>query len=517
VITRRPGLVLVAVAALAAGPPPATPLTESARLAAVYELILDAAFDDAAADTVRACGPAPPVACQLLDVAGLWWRIQLDDQSTALDAEFGAKAGAAIEAASRWTDREPERAEAWFYLGAAYGARVQWQVLRRERLAAARDGKRIKDALEKALALDPTLYDARFGIGLYRYYADIAPAAAKILRFLLLLPGGDRTEGLNDMLLARERGALLRGEADYQLHWIYFWYEEQPQRGLAVLRDLHARYPHNPLFTERIAEVEDEYFHDVSASLAAWQDLLVAAQAGRVHAAPLARARAQLGAAARLDDLYETDRAIDLATAVIADRAAAPYGAQAQAQLLLGGFEDRMGRAHLATAAYRAAIAAAPPRDPAGTADAARTALRRRPDRVTGEAYALSLAGWRAYERGALGEAEQKLDRALALRPEDPVALFRRASVHRARAETDRALILFGRVVAGRPVAPPVFRARAYVERAALLESSHDRAGAIESYRNASRVFGADARTRQLAARAVTRLQAQTSPVPRSR
>ena len=127
---------------------------------------------------------------------------------------------------------------------------------------------------------------------------------------------------------------------------------------------------------------------------------------------------------------------------------------------------------------------------------------------MTGQAYALSLAGWRAYERGALGEAERALDRALALRPGDPVAMFRRARVHRARAESDRAIMLFGRVIAARPVAPPVFLARAYVERAALLESSHDRAGAIESYRNASRVFGADARTRQLAARAVARLQA---------
>ena len=47
-------------------------------------------------------------------------------------------------------------AEAWFYLGAAYGARVQWRVLRQEHLAAARDGKRIKEALEQALALDPS-------------------------------------------------------------------------------------------------------------------------------------------------------------------------------------------------------------------------------------------------------------------------------------------------------------------------------------------------------------------------
>ena len=85
--------------------------------------------------------------------------------------------------------------------------------------------------------------------------------------------------------------------------------------------------------------------------------------------------------------------------------------------------------------------------------------------------------------------------------------------MHRARAEADRALTLFGRVIAARPVAPPVFLARAYVERGALLESARDRAAALASYRNASRVFGADARTRQLAARAAARLQAQNTPI----
>jgi tetratricopeptide (TPR) repeat protein len=504
--------VLAALSTLAAAGPVTAPLSDTARLAAVYDLILDAEFDAAATATERACGPAPPVACQLLDVSAVWWRIQLDDQSTALDAEFARKVDAAIDAAEAWTVREPARAEAWFYLGAAYGARVQWRVLRVERLAAARDGRRIKEALDHALALDPSLHDARFGSGLYKYYADVAPAAAKFLRFLLLLPGGDRDEGLREILVARDRGTLLRGEADYQLHWIYFWYEEQPQRGLAVLQDLRTRYPHNPLFPQRIAEVQFQYFHDSAASLASWQELIAAGQEGRMHAAPLAVTRGRLGAAERLDELYETDRAIELVKAVIADGATAPYGALARAHLLLGQFEARMGHKAPASAAYRAAIATLPAHDPARIADAARQGLRQSADPVTGQAYALSLTGWRAYEHGALDDAEWALDRALTLRPADPVTIFRRARVHRARAETDRALTLYGRVIAARPVAPPVFLARAYVERAALLESSSEnRAAAIESYRNATRVFGAEAHTQQLAARAVARLQAQNA------
>ena len=38
----------------------------------------------------------------------------------------------------------------------------------------------IKQALERAIALDPDLDDAYFGIGMYKYYADVAPAAAKV-------------------------------------------------------------------------------------------------------------------------------------------------------------------------------------------------------------------------------------------------------------------------------------------------------------------------------------------------
>ena len=142
----------------------------------------------------------------MLEATALWWRIQLDPDSRALDDEFSVAADRAITSTEAWVEREPDDAEAWFYVGGAYAARVQWRVLREERLAAARDGKRIKEALEKSLELDPDLDDAYFGIGMYRYYADVAPTAARILRFLLLLPGGDRREGLAQMLRARSDG-----------------------------------------------------------------------------------------------------------------------------------------------------------------------------------------------------------------------------------------------------------------------------------------------------------------------
>jgi hypothetical protein len=258
-------------------------------------LILDARFDESEALLRNTCPPAPEGACRALEVVSLWWQIALDPQSRALDRRFTRLAAEAIDANEAWTRREPARADAWFYLAGAYAPRVQWRVLRGERVGAARDGNRIRQALERALALDPTLNDAYFGIGLYHYYADVAPVGAKLLRWLLALPGGDRAQGLREMLQARDRGELARGEANYQLHFIYVWYEKKPAEAIALLEQLDARHPHNPLFLQRIAEIRSSDLRDHAASTAAWSELLARATAGAVYAPQISATRARAG------------------------------------------------------------------------------------------------------------------------------------------------------------------------------------------------------------------------------
>jgi hypothetical protein len=308
---------------LLASPADAT-LTEAPRLAAVYDTILAARFDRVEAQLKQACPPAPTEACAALAVVSLWWQILMEPESRQLDDRLNEQARAAVAASDAWTRREPGRAEAWFYLAAAYAPLVQWRVLRGERLAAARDGKRIKDALERALQLDPGLDDAHFGIGAYHYYADVAPTAAKVLRWLLLLPGGDRVKGLQEMLQARQRGALLGGEADYQLQVIYLWYEQKPGRAIELLQGLDARYPSDPLFQQRIAEVQDVWLHDRPASAAAWQILLDRAHEGRVENPARTEARARLGLARIAASRGDAARAREQLEALLAARTAPP-------------------------------------------------------------------------------------------------------------------------------------------------------------------------------------------------
>ncbi len=483
-------------------------LTGSDLLYRAYTSILDVDFDRAARQIPEACGPAPKEACQLLALTADRWRIELDLDNRERDAQLLAGIERAIQAVEAWTKREPSRAEAWFYLGVAYGLRAQMHGLRLERLAAARDGKRIKGALERALDLDPGLADAHFGIGLYKYLAGVVPAPVRLLLWLLMLPGGDRAGGMQAMLAARERGELLRDEADFQMHWFYLWYEGQPEKALALLDELHARHPGNPIFVWRMAEVQDVYFHDHAASRDLYRRLVEAAEDGRVGAADIAAARGRLGLAEQLDALYESDLAIELLTSVVAAKPRAPHGALARAHLLLGIAQDRLGRRSAAVEAYRAAVAAAPSYDPAGLKDLARARLGRAPDARVADANRLSLEGWRQLERGALEQAAAALARSLELNPSDPVAHYRMGMLHRARGDHATARAEFERTLTARPVAPPTFLAAAYVEAGRALELEGQTPRALEMYRAALRVRGAEPRTRDEARAALERQRA---------
>ena len=502
-------------------PPQGGSLTGGPQIARIYDAILDARFEQVPDLLGRSCdngipprgavdARVPKPVCSLLETVALWWQIQINPSDTALDARFQAESDAAIAGMLAWTEAEPQRAEAWFYLGGAYGARGQWRVLRGQVLSAARDGKRIKASLERALALDPTLLDAYFGIGLYHYYADVAPTAAKIFRFLLLLPGGDRAEGLREMLRSRDGGQLLRSEAEYQLHVIYLWYEKDYPRAISFVAGLRDRYPRNPHFPQVIAEIQDGYQHDTTASLRSWQALLAQATGGRVALAPMAEARARLGIATMLDRLQETDAALAHLREVIADAPAAPFGAVPQARLQLAQGLDRLGYRAAALEEYQRALdgamAVTGAGDPLKIGQRARAGIRTTPDATSATAYRLSIDGWRAFERGAISDADRTLRESLRLRPDDTVAKYRHARVLVALKNDSAALARLEQVVSARDATPPTVYADACIEAARLHEQAGAPSRALELYTNARGVFGADERTKALAQRAMTRL-----------
>jgi tetratricopeptide (TPR) repeat protein len=493
--------------AAAAAQAPVRGLTHAPLLARAYDLVYDADFAGAEAELKRACGPAPAQACEVVSVAAQWWRLYLDIDNRSNDAAFTARLRAVIASGEQWASREPARAEAWLYLGAAYGVRVQYHAQRFEFLAAARDGKRIKNALERALALDPGLEDANAGLGLYQYYADIAPSVIKILRWFLGLPGGDKAKGLAQLHRARQRGVLLKAEAAYQLHFIDLWYENKSGEAIDLLGDLRARYPHNPVFLLNAAQAHEIFRSDRAAALAVYRSLVDGARDGSLREPVLAETWGRLGAAAQYTALEEPDRAAEEARAVIAARPAAPVGALAQAHVELGRALDQLGRRDEAVAAYRAAMAAAPAGDPREARRSAQRALSRAPDRTAADARRLSLDGWRAFERGDAARARAALDRAVELEGDDGVHRYRRGRVRAAQGDRAGARADFERALQARPLPPAPFVAGSYYELGAVLEAAGDRARALAMYDAAARAHGAPAETRSLAERALARLR----------
>ena len=379
-----------------------------------------------------------------------------------------------------------------------------------ERLAAARDGKRIKEALERALALDPDLQDAYFGIGLYHYYADVAPAAAKMLRWLLLLPGGDREQGLErDAARARARPAAARRS------------RLPAARPLSLVRERSrsgARAAPGPARAPSAQSALRRRWSPRSRTATCTTRPRACAPGGRcsprrarvsVAEPGLAAIAARLGHRAPARPPLRDRCGARAPARGHRRRASAPHGALARAHLQLGQALDRLGSRPEAVAAYRAAIAAAPADDPLEIAERARAGLAATPDAAAATAYRLSLEGWRALERGALAEAARALAQSLALRPGDPVtAVPARAAAAGARAaKTRRWSSSPGFTSATRKRRRRSTRARASTRRACTSGAARS-AIAIELYRAATTVFGGDRHAKDAARRHLARLSA---------
>jgi tetratricopeptide (TPR) repeat protein len=357
----------------------ASGLTSPEPLVKTYELILEGRFDEAERHLKSSCPPAPQPACDVIGAVNDYWRLLLNPVDPSRDTALLTRINAAIASTEAWVAREPKRAEAWFYLGGAYGTRVLLRGLRGQYLSAARDGKRIHDSLQLAISLDPSLGDAYFGLGLYHYYAAIAPRAARILGMLMFLPGGDRAGGVKELEQTRSKGMLLRGEADYQLHLIYLWYERQHMTALRLIEGLRTRYPTNPVFYLRLADVQSNYVRNHQWALQTYRSMLDAARAGRIAMPAMSEVHARLGLAQEMDAICDDTGASEQLNAVIALNPASPYAALARAHYQIGIIHDRAGHRTNAIASYQRANAINPRDDRLRMREKIRAAIARAP------------------------------------------------------------------------------------------------------------------------------------------
>ena len=207
----------------------------------------------------------------LLEADANWWKIQLteanlidpegfeplSEATTSYDGDFWRLDELAVWKAEARIKAHQDEARSYCYEGLAYALRARLEAFRYHALATALAGKKCRNLSLAALKLDPNLNDAYFGVGLYNYLVDTLPTYVKMLRFLILLPGGNRLDGLRQIQQAMEKGQLVTGEAKYHLAQNYSRpMDRQFARSQELLRQMEQQYPHNPLWKLLAGSIE---------------------------------------------------------------------------------------------------------------------------------------------------------------------------------------------------------------------------------------------------------------------
>jgi tetratricopeptide (TPR) repeat protein len=144
--------------------------------------------------------------------------------------------------------RAKETAEMHLYAGMGYVLRVRMLGIRKENRATAKAAVKARTHLMRALEMDPSLADAKTGVGLYNYYVDTLSGIARVLRAIMGLPAGDKQLGITQLEDAMVHGELTGVDARFYLSKNLRYYDQQYERALKVMEPLAAQYPQNPIF-----------------------------------------------------------------------------------------------------------------------------------------------------------------------------------------------------------------------------------------------------------------------------
>lgn len=183
-----------------------------------------------------------------------------------------------ITGIKRWIKKNPDDSNAYMGIGALYGLRAMFTMRNRSWITAYFSGRKAIKNLEKSLEIDPTYYDAYFGLGIYQYYAGTLPSVIKVLAKIVAIKG-DPDEGVKQLNLAREKAHFTSDSAKLILIEIqntrgskYY----NPEKSLQYIRELRAKYPKNPLmhYVEVICLYETGDYDDVTVQAGRFLELI---------------------------------------------------------------------------------------------------------------------------------------------------------------------------------------------------------------------------------------------------
>ena len=158
-----------------------------------------------------------------------------------------------------------DTAEMELYAGMGYGLQARLLGLRAEHRATAHAAVTGREHLLRCLQLDPQMSDAYTGLGLYNYYVDTLSSIARVLRFFMGIPGGDKQAGIQQLQTAMEQGELTSEEARFYLAKNLRTYDFRYAEALEVLGPLEREYPGNAVFLLLMGNLEAELSRNEAA------------------------------------------------------------------------------------------------------------------------------------------------------------------------------------------------------------------------------------------------------------
>jgi predicted Zn-dependent protease len=262
----------------------------------------------ALAHKLEAARPDHPLG-YLIEADVLWWNIYckwserkyntIDAWSHTRPADADDSAELALaDKVSRLAEAgiaKSDTAEMELYAGLGYASRSRLLALRYEKMPVARAGVEARKHLLRCLELDPNMADAYLGLGLYNYYVDTLSAMAKILRFFMGIPGGDKREGLRQLEIASTKGELTQMEARFNMAKSLRNYDFDYARAEQAAAPLVAEYPGNCIFLLLAGDLEQKLGHKEeaaarfrTAATASWDETSCAERAHKLAREALA-------------------------------------------------------------------------------------------------------------------------------------------------------------------------------------------------------------------------------------
>jgi len=195
-------------------------------------------------DTVIAMAPGDPRGYFFKSMVSFWTYTLRNEEPDY--QRFMALSDTVIEICEGLLDQNENDATAHFYLGGIHGYRGMAEQVHGSLFKAVMEGRKGYLELEEAVRLQPTLYDAQMGFGLFRYLVAKIPAS---LAWVARVAGfeGDLEGGLESMRLAATKGVYTRSEAAFYLSQFLF-NEHRREQAFEGMRTLIQRHPDNTLF-----------------------------------------------------------------------------------------------------------------------------------------------------------------------------------------------------------------------------------------------------------------------------